>query len=120
MQGYHNMFEEAHFLRELCCNETIECFYTPCFQNGEAFLTQCVPNLNPFLKTICIKFSNCGNEKPESLPKIIQSFERNVYLETILFEDHSILEEFIPKDHQQTIQHFCSRNIFVQKLLQPY
>jgi hypothetical protein len=63
-------------------------------------VTQCVPNLNPSLKTIRIEFSNCGNKKPESLPKIMKAFERNVYLETIWFGDdtNKLSEGFYTKN----------------------
>jgi hypothetical protein len=47
----------------------------------------------------------------------MQAFERNAFLERAII--HDIDKHFFNHDHIIQLQHYCSRNMFIRKLLHP-
>jgi hypothetical protein len=92
----------------------LECLYTPFLMNNDEFVCQYVPALNKSLTTLVLGIFSPSRQ--EVVREYLNSFQRNIYLEEI------VLREVRPGDSTFTtmmprLQDYCSRNIFLRKLL---
>jgi hypothetical protein len=98
-----------YFWRVICKSKTLEWLYTPFFMKNDQFVCQYVPTLNNSLTTLVLGVV---------AHVYLNSFQRNLYLREIG------LQEIRQGDYTLTtmtprLQDYCSRTLFLQKLLRP-
>jgi hypothetical protein len=108
----------SRFYQELCLNKTISVLSTAPMKLNDKFLKKYVPSLNPLLKTLEIRIFD---ERPVvdlkcSMIQLLQSFQRNIYLEDVAFIDLS--KGYSYKNLKVLLHQYCSRNIFLKMILQ--
>jgi hypothetical protein len=120
LQHSNDWIATSSFYHELCLNKTLESFTTPIINGDDNFIVEHISNLSSSLKTLSIQILDRTPLACYPLTKekqFMNSFQRNLYLEKVIM--HDITDNFFWNKHILQVHHYCSRNIFIRKLLPP-
>jgi hypothetical protein len=100
---------------ELSMNETIEYVHTSPLEACDKSIVTYVPKLQFSLRTIIMQVVNSKplQESKRIAKRFLTAFQRNLFLEKVILHDTD--GNFF---HIVQIRYYCSRNIFIRKLLQ--
>jgi hypothetical protein len=91
--------------------------HTHSLNADDVFIVQYVPNVK--LRTLCLQIVNSTPffEDEKKVEQFMTAFRSNFYLEEVLI--HEMNGSFFHEDLMIQFQHYCCRNSFFRKLLQP-